>query len=260
MVLESLWLQRLCTKTYKKTSRRITPAGAHAGAFHRVRIQDAPVNPALSTLGATTYAIQSTEGRGLAIGALSFVCDAINGLQAKSYLVDANHHGRIRTHLWFAITPHAIARCLQRNGQTQLSAITEDVLVAGVLASRIVTLCHAYNWRQAPIPTPRGVFLGAYCPDEKRLTMRTYIRPGANDRDSKWSELIAEFPPLPAPGTVRQWTDMDEYRDTLAAWMDFHGETVTRQFSFVQQPHEDREDPLKSRWDAAREAASACAP
>jgi hypothetical protein len=158
--------------------------------------------------------------------------------------------GAVHVKTWFTITPHAIARCLQRNGAMKLAEILGELNVATGIADRMLVLSLDAGWRQALVPTPQGVFVGEIDPDQG-LVMRTYLRP-RDGFGSRWLRLLDALPPLTPDGAV---FDMEEFRKRQNRWLDENTPTLAARFPFMQRPWEPADDPSDAVWSAAREAA-----
>lgn len=154
-----------------------------------------------------------------------------------------------------AITPHAVARCLQRNGIQTLDAIEGDLLRALHVASGIRSLAWDEGWRQIGIPCRKGLFVGTV-EGKNRFHLKTYLKPGANGRDSRWSNYQSLFEGMPEFGgdKVRRAVDTIEWMKMRAEESAAAG-PVCRRFPFLTQPYEATDDSLDARWDAARSAA-----
>ncbi|WP_246792165.1 hypothetical protein [Burkholderia perseverans] len=158
----------------------------------------------------------------------------------------------LRSFATTAIRPHAVARCMQRNGAMALTEIEHETRIAFVLARVIRGLARAEHWRQLAVPTPRGLFVGALT-DHDDVGLATYFRPGDNDRPSRWQAFAALFAAMPEwlPEQVRTGGD-------LLHWMIDHivalqaSAPFVERFPFLLEPYRSVDDPLDATWAAAR--------
>ncbi|GAB7537864.1 hypothetical protein BGC_40850 [Burkholderia sp. 3C] len=104
------------------------------------------------------------------------------------------------------------------------------------------------------MPRPHGLFVGALN-DHDDVTLSTYLRPGDNDRPSRWQPYAALFAAMPGAraspargGDVLQW--MIDHIVALQASAPF----VVR-FPFLLEPYRGTDDPLDAMWSAARTEA-----
>ncbi|KWE80404.1 hypothetical protein [Burkholderia territorii] len=151
-----------------------------------------------------------------------------------------------------AIRPHAVARCMQRNGVMTLADIEHETRIAFVTARVMRSLAIAEHWQQIGVPTPRGLFVGTLT-DANDVAMNTYFRPGDNDRPSRWSGFAALFATMPdwRPEQVRHGGE-------LLQWMINHivalqeSAPFYERFPFLREPLRDTDDPLDAAWRGAR--------
>ena len=164
----------------------------------------------------------------------------------------------IETFTGTRVDPHAVARCMQRLGKETLDDVEPEVKAVFVVAGFFTNLAIKEGWAQVGIPTAGGLFIGTV--EESKLRLRTFIRPGENDRDSRWGEYRALFDGIP-PIDVKNncgdalYTWCGDVVNTVAA-----SSTFVDRFPFLGRKYERREDPLDHIWAAARASAAACEP
>lgn len=214
-----------------------------------VRHLEGYVLPALRKIGVSAWLCEE-DGR-VCVRAAKVLCDTEHGLRGLMYSSGHAAAGRVHTLTWFTITPHAIARCLQRNGVIKLAEILDELHVAAGLADKMVSLCALTGWTQAFVPTRRGIFVGEI-DRQHGLVMRTYFQPGANGRESKWTELLDALPSFELAGAT---FDLEAYRKLLFTWVEQNALEMKARFPFMQRPYENADDPTDAVWSAAREAA-----
>lgn len=150
------------------------------------------------------------------------------------------------------IKPHAVARCMQRNGVVSLAEIEHETSAAFVLARVLRTLAVLEKWKQVGVPTAQGLFVGVMT-DGDDICLNTYIRPTIGDRPSRWDGFAALFNAMPAWSThqIRQGSD-------LLQWMVNHivalreSASLCQRFPFLLQPYRSTDDPQDATWHAAR--------
>ncbi|KVA20211.1 hypothetical protein [Burkholderia ubonensis] len=154
-----------------------------------------------------------------------------------------------------AIRPHAVARCMQRNGVMSLAGIEHETRIAFVCARVIRSLALAEGWRQVGVPTSLGLFVGVLT-DARDVSMNTYLRPGDNDRPSRWSGFAGLFAAMP------HWRpDQVRHGGELLQWMINHivalqeSAPLAERFPFLREPLRDADDPLDAAWARARAGA-----
>ncbi|KVN33370.1 hypothetical protein WJ63_05130 [Burkholderia pyrrocinia] len=153
------------------------------------------------------------------------------------------------------IRPHAVARCMQRNGVMSLAEIEHETRIAFVIARVMRALARAEQWRQLGVPTPHGLFVGALTGGDD-VCMHTYLRPGDNDRPSRWRGFAGLFAAMP------DWrADQVRHGGDLLQWMVNHivalqeSAPFVERFPFLLEPHRDADDPLDAAWAGARAGA-----
>ncbi|NIE88549.1 MULTISPECIES: hypothetical protein [unclassified Burkholderia] len=154
-----------------------------------------------------------------------------------------------------AIRPHAVARCMQRNGATSLAAIQHETRIAFVLARVVRGLARAEQWKQLAVPTPHGLFVGALT-EHDDVSLATYFRPGDNDRPSRWQAFSALFADMP------DWRhDQVRHGGELLHWMINHivalqaSAPFAERCPFLLEPYRSADDPHDAAWAAARASA-----
>jgi len=155
------------------------------------------------------------------------------------------------------IKPHAVARCMQRNGVLSLAGIENETRIAFVFARALRALAQVERWKQAVVPTPQGLFVGDVI-ENGDFHLNTYLRPALNGRASRWSavaDLFATMPSWPPPqihegGELLRW--MIEHLLTLR-----NSAPLADRFPFLLKPYEPADDPLDATWHAARAEAGA---
>ncbi|KVM51385.1 hypothetical protein WJ58_21250 [Burkholderia ubonensis] len=154
-----------------------------------------------------------------------------------------------------AIRPHAVARCMQRNGVMSLAGIEHETRIAFVYARVIRSLALAEGWRQVGVPTSLGLFVGVLT-DARDVSMNTYLRPGDNDRPSRWRGFAGLFSAMP------HWRpDQVRHGGELLQWMINHivalqeSAPLAERFPFLREPLRDADDPLDAAWASARAGA-----
>ncbi|MFW6852896.1 MULTISPECIES: hypothetical protein [Burkholderia] len=217
-----------------------------------MRLLARQVAPRLARLGLEPYvgALDAREGLFLGFATMS----AEHGLREFELQLTVPDLV-LRSFASTSIRPHAVARCLQRNGVMSLAEIETETRLALVLARAIRSLALAERWRQLAVPTPRGLFVGALDAHDE-VALATYLRPGDNHRPSRWqgyAALFAAMPdwqarPLPPAGEVLHW--MIDHIVALQASAAF-----VERFPFLLEPYRNVDDPLDAMWSAARTEA-----
>lgn len=219
-----------------------------------LRLLERQIAPKLARLGLEPYvgALGATEGLFVNFSTMS----AEHGLREFQLQLSVPDLV-LRSFASSTIRPHAVARCMQRNGVASLAEIEAETSAAFVLARVIRPLALAGNWRQVGVPTAAGLFVGALN-DSNDICLNTYIRPATSDRDSRWDRFAALFATMPAwrAEQIRQGSD-------LLQWMVNHIVALQKSASFVErcpfllEPYRHVADPLDANWDAARASARA---
>lgn len=150
------------------------------------------------------------------------------------------------------IRPHAVARCMQRNGVLSLEQIEHETATAFVLARVIRPLARVQQWKQIGIPTSGGLFIGEFTATED-VAMQTYLHPADNGRPSRWEAFAGVFREMP------RWSMEQIHQGSeLLQWMINHivmvqnSGTFAQRFPFLLEPHVRTGDPLDDVWDPAR--------
>ncbi|MBF5011872.1 hypothetical protein [Burkholderia pseudomultivorans] len=161
----------------------------------------------------------------------------------------------LRSFATSVIRPHAVARCMQRNGTLTLAAIEHETRVAFVLARVVRSLALAEHWRQLAVPTGRGLFVGALTAGDD-VCLNTYFRPGDNDRPSRWAAFSALFAGMPdwSAAQVRHGSELLQWMINHIVALQESAPFVER-FPFLLEPHRSAGDPLDAAWAAARAGA-----
>ncbi|KVN21073.1 MULTISPECIES: hypothetical protein [unclassified Burkholderia] len=158
------------------------------------------------------------------------------------------------------IRPHAVARCMQRNGVMTLTEIEHETRIAFVAARVMRALALAERWRQIGVPTPHGLFVGTLT-DTRDIAMNTYFRPGDNDRPSRWSGFAELFCAMPhwRPEQVRHGGDLLQWMvDHIVALKE--SAPFFERFPFLREPLHDAGDRLDAAWRGARAGAQDAPP
>ena len=151
------------------------------------------------------------------------------------------------------ISIHALARCMQRNGVLSLDNIEAQTWCAVHLAPHVGMLAIKTGWLQLAIPTGDG---GLFVGNAATGSLRTYIKPGDNDRRSRWQTLIDLFPPFPP-------LSLDEIREgaRVVEWATPTLERISKfreiryLLRFMSEEYSELIDPVDARWANARRAA-----
>ena len=158
-----------------------------------------------------------------------------------------------------AIKPHAVARCMQRNGVMSLDDIERETGAAFVFARALRALAQLEQWKQAVAPTANGLFVGDVV-DNGDFHLKTYLRPSSNGRASRWSGVFDLFSTMPV-WTLSQIHDGSD----LLHWMIDEivalrkSAALAERFPFLLKPYESADDPLDAAWHAAPGAAQPAA-
>jgi hypothetical protein len=213
-----------------------------------MRMLSHQVAPKLERLGLEPYVgpLGSTEGLFVNFATMS----AEHGL--REFQLQVSVPGLVLTSFSStAIRPHAVARCLQRNGVMALDDIGQETSVAFVFARALRALAKVEQWKQAAVPTPNGLFVGDVI-DNGDFHLKTYLRPAASDRASRWSSFCELFSTMPA-WTLSQVHDGSD----LLHWMIDQivalrtSAALAERFPFLLKPYESADDPLDAAWQAA---------
>jgi hypothetical protein len=141
------------------------------------------------------------------------------------------------------ITPHALARCMQRNGVMSLGEIERQTW-----GSLCISRMQSGHW-----PKSRT---GNFDQHDK-VTLQTYVLPLANGRRSRWAgylEAVGTVPPM-SVADIRRGDKL--YASIFGRLRDLDAvRPMCERFPFLMEPYEHTEDPQAARWDAARKAAT----
>ena len=155
------------------------------------------------------------------------------------------------------VRPHAVARCMQRNGTTSLAEIEHETNIAFVLARVMRALALVEGWKQIGVPASEGLFIGDMTAGDD-VCLKTYIKPRANGRDSRWDGFSALFEAMP------KWhADQVLQGSELLQWMVDHililrkSAALSDRFPFLLEPYRSVDDPLDAAWKAAPDPAGA---
>ncbi|KDB08121.1 hypothetical protein LIG30_2645 [Burkholderia sp. lig30] len=214
-----------------------------------MRLLARQIAPKLARLGLEPYVGILGTRQGLFVNFSTM--SAEHGL--REFQLDLTVPGLVlRSFASTAIRPHAVARCMQRNGAPSVDAIGHETQVAFVLARVMRALALAEHWKQVAVPTARGLFVGALS-DADDVCLNTYFRPGDNDRPSRWQAFAELFAAMPdwTPEQIRHGGD-------LLQWMVNHivalqeSAPFAARFPFLLEPYRHADDPLDAAWAAAR--------
>jgi len=158
-----------------------------------------------------------------------------------------------------AIKPHAVARCLQRNGVLALDGIDGETSTAFVFARTLRALAQVEHWKQAAVPTANGLFVGDVI-ENGDFHLNTYLRPSANGRASRWSGFYELFSPMPAwsLSQIHDGSDLLHWMIDRIVALRKSGALAER-FPFLLKPYESVDDPLDAAWSTAPGAAQPAA-
>ncbi|MGB8420163.1 hypothetical protein HHL24_27070 [Paraburkholderia sp. RP-4-7] len=179
-----------------------------------------------------------------------------------------------------SITPHAIARFLQRTDNPDFKSIIRSLKVALLVAESLRTSFIDAGCKQVAIPAGDGLFVGQFkeevpeqrdpraphttgdlpaerLPDSGHLCLElsTWFVPGGNGRESPWRRVktyygmkLRKLDNLPASELC------NELRQTTSRMLT--APTITECFPFLQDAHERRDDIVETTWRMARKQAS----
>nr|WKF56255.1 hypothetical protein HUO10_000705 [Paraburkholderia busanensis] len=231
-----------------------TSLDGFAGVRNRrnlLRLLERQVAPRLAKLGLDPYVGPLGASEGLFVNFSTMSAEhGLREFQLQLSVPDLV----LRSFASNTIRPHAVARCMQRNGVASLARIEAETGAAFVLARVIRPLALAEKWQQVGVPTPNGLFVGALN-EGNDVCLNTYIRPAISDRDSRWDGFAALFASMPAwdAQQIRQGSE-------LLHWMVNHIVALQKSASFAErlpfllEPYRHVADPLDASWHAARES------
>jgi hypothetical protein len=156
----------------------------------------------------------------------------------------------------FVIKPHAVARCMQRNGVLRLNAVDRELQAAFGMAKVLHEYTTAEGWQQVALPTPLGLFVGVIDLPSGIPVISTYFKPGENGRPTRWERYREFFVPLVAAGQVETEGDLNKQVWNTKDWLAEQG-SLSKRFPWLLQPYECSADPEDIRWDDARLALAA---
>ncbi|SDJ14747.1 hypothetical protein SAMN04487926_1357 [Paraburkholderia steynii] len=217
---------------------------------YRRRLQKNAI-PALRRANVLAYYQQHEEFTGLIVHYTTVGDDGI----ARRLLLWSHADRTAIGSVPVCVEPHAVARCMQRNGVMSVGSILPEILQAFNLAPYFFEFAWKSGWKQIGIPTSSGLFVGEL-QNEVDIVLKTYFKPGANGRVSRWSPYIEYFRDLvdaanreDAPGD-----EMQNLQDLKLAATD-NGRGVAARFSFLTEPYVYQHDRDTALWDQARALA-----
>jgi len=197
--------------------------------------------------GDDMWAEPDMEGGAARVNCLRVIKSADLGLWAILYVIDAVSTEITKTVL-LEIAPHAIARCMQRNGTDKMSGILPELLAAVTMVNVVRRQAFKENWLQVGLPTPLGVFVGEV--NAGVPVMRTYLKLWESGPPSRWKAYQKVFHPMPS-----EWDRIAsrEYAERMSHWLDTN-EPLSLRCPFLLESPRELEDPIEERWRAARAA------
>ncbi|PTB22434.1 hypothetical protein C9I57_01185 [Trinickia symbiotica] len=217
-----------------------------------MRLLERQVAPKLARLGLEPYVGPVGHLEGLFLNFSTMSADhGLREFQLQLTVPDLV----LRSFASCTIKPHAVARCLQRNGVISLAEIERETSAAFVFARTIRPLALVEHWKQVGVPTTNGLFVGEMT-DSDDICMNTYIRPGDNDRPSRWSGFAGLFSDMPRwnADQIRQGSDLLQWMVNHIVALQKSAPFVER-FPFLTEPYRSIDDPLDATWAAARASA-----
>ena len=214
----------------------------------KVRMLERKAVPALRRLGVRAHVTNAADATMIA---LYVSHDPVEGIREVVARLDGDMRRCINDTLT-AIDPHAVARCMQRNGAQTFEEIETDVLQAIHLTSGIRHLVMHERWRQIGIPGRNGLFVGTVM-ETGQILLKTYLKPGANGRDSRWSRYQSLFEGMPefTDDAIRRNRDVGNWMVRHAFDLCDEGPVCNR-FPFLTRPYEAVDEP--SMRDGMRHA------
>jgi hypothetical protein len=194
-----------------------------------------------------TWAEPDTEGGGARVNCSRIIKSADIGLRSVVYTIDVVSTAVTKT-VQLEISPHALARCLQRNGTDKTNDIMQELLAAVGMVNVIRRQAFKENWTQVGLPTPLGVFVGEI--NAGVPVMRTYLKFGDNGQRSRWKAYQKVFHPMPDEWDLVASRD---YAERMCHWLDTN-EPLSLRCPFLLESPREIEDPIEERWQAARAA------
>jgi hypothetical protein len=151
------------------------------------------------------------------------------------------------------ITPHALARCMQRNAVMSLEAIERQTWLAVHFADAITRVAGIEGWKQIGVPVDDGLFVGRYDDDEGPV-LRTYFQPLANGRRSRWAPYLEAIGPISPMSAADARGGSVPYSWIIGRIKALDVVRPMRErFPFLLEPYEHTDDPLETRWLAAHQ-------
>jgi hypothetical protein len=179
-----------------------------------------------------------------------------------------------------SITPHAIARFLQRTDTVDFKTVIASIEVALCIAQSLRSSFLRAGCRQVGIPAGDGLFVGEFkeqvqeaispraphstvdlrgesVRDSKQLYLElsTWFIPCANGRETPWRKVKAYYGMKLRKLDHLPLTELcDEVRQTASRIVT--SPTIAECFPFLQKPHTRRTDALETTWNLARRQAA----
>jgi hypothetical protein len=193
------------------------------------------------------WAEPDTEGGAARVNCFRIIKSADIGLWSVVYMIDAVST-EVKKSVLLEISPHAIARCMQRNGTDRMADILPELLAAVGMVNVVQRQALKENWMQVGLPTPLGVFVGEVSAGVP--VMRTYLKLGESGQRSRWKAYQNVFHPMPS-----EWDPVAsrDYAERMCHWLDTN-EPLSLRCPFLLEPPHEIEDPFEERWKAARAA------
>ncbi|TDQ93253.1 hypothetical protein [Paraburkholderia silvatlantica] len=139
------------------------------------------------------------------------LCSIVGGNKTIGFRWVSLLHTVVSDNYWIVkqltVKPHAIWRCMQRVGCSEIAGITEPLSLAFGFATPLMTVFEKEGWKQFAIPVREGLFVGKF--DEYGWSLDTYLSRKEHEFGSRWDKFLDLFPDIP------QWTQ-DEVRNL---WM-----------------------------------------
>jgi hypothetical protein len=219
-----------------------------------MRLLERQVAPKLSRLGIDPYVGVLGQHEGLFVNFSTM--SAEHGLREFQLHVIVPELV-LRSFASTTIRPHAVARCMQRNGVMSIDEIERETSMAFVLARVMRPLALAEKWKQVGVPGMNGLFVGVVT-DSNDICMNTYFRPAIADRISRWSGFAGLFSTMPvwSADQIRQGSDLLQWTINHIVALRESASFVER-FPFLLEPYHSTDDPLDATWNAARTSARA---
>lgn len=219
-----------------------------------MRLLSRQVAPKLARLGLEPYVGELGQAQGLFVNFSTM--SAEHGLREFQLQVTVPEL-LLKSFASTVVRPHAVARCMQRNGTTSLAQIEQETNIAFVLARTMRALALVEGWKQIGVPGNEGLFIGEMTASDD-VCLKTYIKPQANGRSSRWDGFLALFDAMP------KWqADQVRQGSELLQWMVDHivalrkSAALSDRFPFLLEPYRSIDDPLDAAWKAAPDRGNA---